>query len=365
MTDGDGTTSFGYDALNRLTSASYPAIPGGPIASSVPYNLDALGNRLGDGATSFSYDASSRIASPGYIYDDNGNLLSDGTTSYSYDAANRLIQSVKGGITTTYGYDGKGNLIRETVGGVTTDFVLDERGALPLILGEVRSDGVELLYAYGTRASPRSRRSRQHHANHQLPAARRAGQRPPPIRRGRRGHAEPLLRCLRQYSPQRGPGWTPLGFTGERMGVADGTLYLRARHYSPALGRFLQRDSYGGTLGRPQSLNRYAYTENNPATLTDPSGHCPFCIAIAAGAIIGAAMSMARRFTKTIRTARAEGTPGRMLMATRSADGGAGRSRRRCWSPCRPDVSWHAGKMCWELSPAGALEGLGGVAQAN
>src|SRR6185503_12976883 len=150
LTDGDGTTSFVYDELNRMTSASYPMIPGGPIASSVPYNLDALGNRLGDGTTSFSYNASNRIANPGYTYDDNGNLLSDGTTSYSYDAANRLIQSVKSGIATTYGYDGKGNLIRENVGGVTTDFVLDERGALPLILGEVRSDGAELRYAYGT-----------------------------------------------------------------------------------------------------------------------------------------------------------------------------------------------------------------------
>jgi hypothetical protein len=47
-----------------------------------------------------------------------------------------------------------------------------------------------------------------------------------------------------------------------------------ARHYSPTLGRFLQRDSVGGSLTRPQSLNRYSYAENNPATHTDPSGHC-------------------------------------------------------------------------------------------
>src|SRR5262249_44516493 len=68
------------------------------------------------------------------------------------------------------------------------------------------------------------------------------------------------------------------------------TIYLRARHYSPALGRFLQRDTFGGFAARPQSLNRYAYAENNPARFTDPSGHCPFCIAAAAGAVIGAAI---------------------------------------------------------------------------
>ena len=35
-----------------------------------------------------------------------------------------------------------------------------------------------------------------------------------------------------------------LGFTGELMGAADGTVYLRARHYNPVLGRFLQREAH-------------------------------------------------------------------------------------------------------------------------
>jgi len=251
VTDSDGTTSFGYDALNRLTSASYASIPGGPIASSVPYNLDALGNRLGDGVRNFSYDASNRIANPGYTYDMNGNLLSDGTTSYSYDAANRLIQSVKAGITTTYGYDGKGNLIRETVGGVTTDFVLDERGALPLILGEVRSDGIELRYAYGTEGVTAQQTITNTTQTISYPLLDALGS----VRRlTDAAGAVTLARSYDAFGNIRhssGVGWTPLGFTGERMGAADGTLYLRARHYSPTLGRFLQRDSYAGTLGRP------------------------------------------------------------------------------------------------------------------
>jgi hypothetical protein len=29
----------------------------------------------------------------------------------------------------------------------------------------------------------------------------------------------------------------------------------------------------------PQSLNRYSYTYNNPIRYTDPTGHCPFCVA--------------------------------------------------------------------------------------
>ena len=60
---------------------------------------------------------------------------------------------------------------------------------------------------------------------------------------------------------------------GSRTDSADGTVYLRARAYSPALGRFLQRDSFGGYGAAPQTLNRYAYAGNNPATNTDLSGH--------------------------------------------------------------------------------------------
>ncbi|MCE7989396.1 MAG: RHS repeat-associated core domain-containing protein [Caldilinea sp. CFX5] len=53
----------------------------------------------------------------------------------------------------------------------------------------------------------------------------------------------------------------------------SGLVYLRARFYHPVLGRFLQWDSFAGFQQRPQSLNRYSYTENNPVNHRDPSGH--------------------------------------------------------------------------------------------
>jgi RHS repeat-associated protein len=53
----------------------------------------------------------------------------------------------------------------------------------------------------------------------------------------------------------------------------SGLVYLRARHYHPVLGRFLQRDSFGGFVKQPQSLNRYSYVYNNPLMFIDPSGH--------------------------------------------------------------------------------------------
>jgi RHS repeat-associated protein len=71
-----------------------------------------------------------------------------------------------------------------------------------------------------------------------------------------------------------GSSTQPYRFTGEPR---DGTglSYLRARYYDPSIGRFMSRDPYPGSMARCQTLNRYSYALNNPATLVDPSGHNP------------------------------------------------------------------------------------------
>ena len=64
------------------------------------------------------------------------------------------------GVTTAYHYDGWGNLIQQSSQGLITDFVLDERGDLPVVLGELRSNGSSTIYAYGpdgVAAQPTSR----------------------------------------------------------------------------------------------------------------------------------------------------------------------------------------------------------------
>ena len=53
-----------------------------------------------------------------------------------------------------------------------------------------------------------------------------------------------------------------------------GLYYYGARYYDPTLGRFIQPDSIVPEPGNPQSLNRYAYVNNNPLRYTDPSGYC-------------------------------------------------------------------------------------------
>ena len=62
-------------------------------------------------------------------------------------------------------------------------------------------------------------------------------------------------------------------FTGQREEASLGFYDYGARQFDPTLGRFLQADTLVPEPGNPQSLNRYAYTLNNPLRYTDPSGH--------------------------------------------------------------------------------------------
>jgi hypothetical protein len=52
-------------------------------------------------------------------------------------------------------------------------------------------------------------------------------------------------------------------------------LYLRARYYNPADGRFQSRDTWSGDVNRPLSLNRWMYVEGNPVNYMDPTGLHP------------------------------------------------------------------------------------------
>jgi RHS repeat-associated protein len=51
-----------------------------------------------------------------------------------------------------------------------------------------------------------------------------------------------------------------------------GLDYAVFRYYNSRLGRFMSPDPLAGTIGDPQSLNRYAYVLNDPVNLIDPLG---------------------------------------------------------------------------------------------
>ena len=127
-TDGRGqTTSYGYDDLDRVTSVAFHG------GSTVSYGYDANGNQTsrtatpaGGGTTAtttYTYDALNRLTAeakptPGatvsFSYDPVGNLRfhtgPGGVVEYRYSAVNLLAALVQpGGATTTYGYDNDNN----------------------------------------------------------------------------------------------------------------------------------------------------------------------------------------------------------------------------------------------------------------
>lgn len=62
------------------------------------------------------------------------------------------------------------------------------------------------------------------------------------------------------------------GFTGHELDDEIGLVNMRGRLYSPHMGRFTTPDPFVQAPFSTQSLNRYSYVWNNPASLVDPSG---------------------------------------------------------------------------------------------
>jgi RHS repeat-associated protein len=67
--------------------------------------------------------------------------------------------------------------------------------------------------------------------------------------------------------PQVGPG-----YTGHVNDPDTGLVYMQQRYYDPDVGRFLSADPVGSMLGDAFNFNRYAYANNSPAMLVDPTG---------------------------------------------------------------------------------------------
>ncbi len=65
----------------------------------------------------------------------------------------------------------------------------------------------------------------------------------------------------------------PFRYCGEYYDKETEEVYLRARYYQPAVGRFLTKDSYTGESDEPESLHLYTYCENDGMNAWDPGGH--------------------------------------------------------------------------------------------
>jgi len=277
-------TGYNYDNGNRLKTVANLRADGVPI-SIHNYEIDAYGSRTKVMAipsttiqstpksTTYRYDSDNKLVSASNIsftYDANGNLTKVGgaePADYSYDYFNRLVEASHKNEQNAYQYDAIGNRISRSVNNFTTRHTVNPNAALTQLLTEVDQAGKQIAaYVYGmgliSKITPDGSTYYYHYdgsGNTTVVTDRLGG-------------------TVSQYyydsfgivSISREVTSNDFKFSGRYGGLSEtnGLVYLRARYYSPALGRFISKDPiffFGG-------INWYVYAGNNPISRIDPLG---------------------------------------------------------------------------------------------
>lgn len=133
-TNASNTASYGYDSLDRLTSAVLPT-------TNLGYGYDPTGNRISQtvGGATYGYSISptsnrltgiNSLPAKAYGYDANGSMATDGQNQFGYDARGRMTQAVTAVGTTQYKVDAEGRRVAKSNASGTTRYVYDRAGHL-------------------------------------------------------------------------------------------------------------------------------------------------------------------------------------------------------------------------------------------
>ncbi|MFL6073818.1 MAG: RHS repeat-associated core domain-containing protein [Mycobacteriales bacterium] len=336
---------FGYDAERRLTDAwtiaatsvttpcgAPGANAGGPIPYWTTYGYDAIGNRLSETPHAVAstlltgnHSGGSAVATPAalptrtYSYpapgsarphavasvtsvrpaSSTGIAAAAATTDYQYDAAGNTISrpGPTGQQTLTWTREGKLDTVAsatDTSGNhydAESDLVASRDGAgvtAYLDGAELHLDAVSKkatgtrYYTFGgdtvavrTTSTGLSWLAHDQHGTDTVAVT-----------------ADTSVASVRRSDPFGNPrgaqpaSWpTTRGFVGGIQQVT-GTTHLGDREYDPALGRFLSVDPVLDPAD-PQQVNAYSYANNNPTTMSDPTGRylseCDNCGYVDAG----------------------------------------------------------------------------------
>ncbi len=109
------------------------------------------------------------------------------------------------------------------------------------------------------------------------------------------------------------------GFAGYFHHAATGLDFAEHRVYSPQYGRWLTRDPIGVAGG----MNLYRYADDDPASLSDPSGNCPACVGAAVG-FCGGAVAGGLYYAASASTGLSWGQFAQGALSTAGAWGAAG-----------------------------------------
>ena len=262
--------TYGYDALYRLTSVNYAS------GRRTRFAYDAAGNRTSrteayPGSAPFTvnstYDAADQLtqeASRTRSYTANGDLTDDGPSRSFYWNMQHLLSRVDDNGTATFTYDAEGRRVQQARGGIVTSYVVNTVPKISEVLIETSgATTIDFVYGHDLLYVINGAEVYFPHADglgSTVAATNSAGQPTSTLE----------YEVFGSLMSGGRPAWFTRLFSGEEN---DGNLiYLRARYYEPATGRFLSRDPFPMDTSDTQSVNRYIYVKNNPINSTDPTG---------------------------------------------------------------------------------------------
>jgi RHS repeat-associated protein len=311
--------SFGYDLLDRLTSA---VATGGQGTYNQSYSYDPTsGNLASKAGVSYTYASPSHrhavtATSNGknFSYDANGNMTNHAGDVLTYNGENHLTQASVGGVLTTYGYDGDAQQVLVKNGSETKIYIgrhfevrispsiqpptISPPPATPCLSGSVTCFYLPVTLSGVTIADPPAQREWRsyYYAGMSRIAVRVQGDTQPAG-----GKAFYLLGDhlgstsvtldegggkigeLRYYPWgetrwESGTTQTAYKFTGQRLDGYINLYWYNSRWFDPALSRFAQADTIvPEAIQGNQAWDRYAYVNNSPIQYTDPGGQSVDC----------------------------------------------------------------------------------------
>lgn len=265
MTVGNKTTAYRYnlndellrtDTLNTETEKNKVVV----------YKNDKNGNQL---ATINRYDIPSDKKDESYIDVDvtlGDNRLNENVVNH-YNALNQLTKTLTKNYKVSFAYDAEGLRTSKTVNGEKTIFVWDGNQVVMELSasGKVQKRyirGNDLVFAdRGTETEKTYYLTDSHGNVVQLLDE-----------DGKISKVYEYDSFGNEVDPDKKDD-NPFRYCGEYYDKEIEEIYLRARYYQPAVGRFITRDTYTGESDDPLSLHLYTYCENDGVNHIDPSGH--------------------------------------------------------------------------------------------
>lgn len=281
----EGTFEYGYDALDRLISATPPlplqASPANPDGLPVErYTYDLVFNRITSQHQPgpWIYNPANQLVQFGsgvgltsYEYDANGlptrRVQGAAERVYRYDAAGRLEEIKENGSqVASYYYDPFGRRLRKSVGAVTTYFQYSDEG----LVAEYDANGAPLA-SYGWKPDapwgsyPQYKvsggQAAFYHSDH-LGTPQRMSNASGDIAWSGRAEAFGLTTVTVAKVDN------PLRLPGQYFDSESATHYNFHRTYDPSIGRYREFDPAGLKGG----INAYAYVNAAPTKYGDPLG---------------------------------------------------------------------------------------------